>query len=27
VPDWFGFRFRGASRSRMAFAKADIDYG
>jgi hypothetical protein len=27
VTDWFGFRFRGASRSRMAFSKAAIDYG
>jgi hypothetical protein len=27
VTNWFGFRFRGASRSRMAFSKAAIDYG
>lgn len=27
VPDWVGFKFRGASRSRMAFARAYIEYG
>jgi hypothetical protein len=27
VTNWFAFRFRGASRSRMAFSKAAIDYG
>ncbi|MEE8598095.1 MAG: packaged DNA stabilization protein, partial [Dehalococcoidales bacterium] len=27
VTDWFSFRFRGASRSRMAFSKATFDYG
>ena len=27
VSDWVGFRLRGASRSRMAFGKIEIDYG
>jgi hypothetical protein len=27
VSDWFGFKLRGASRSRMAFATAWIDHG
>ena len=27
VSDWFAFKLRGASRSRMAFAKASIGYG
>ncbi len=27
VRDWFGFKFRGVSRSRMAFGRAFIDYG
>ncbi len=27
VRDWIGFKFRGASTSRMSFAKLDINYG
>ena len=27
VPDWVGFRLRGATRSRMSFGKATINYG
>ena len=27
VRDWFGFKMRGASRSRMAFSRAVISYG